>query len=323
MRASAHGARRAMPTSIDQVQLNFNAAGLVTLNLILGLVMFGVALDLTIEDFRRVVRSPKGPAIGLTAQFVLLPALTFLLTQALELQPSLALGMILVASCPGGNISNFITHLAKGSTALSIGMTAVSTALAIVMTPLNLSFWGSLDPATAAILHEVSLSPVEVLVTVLMILGVPLVLGMTVAAKLPRAAARMRGPFKVLSIVFFLGFVVIALQQNWSHFLVWIGLVMGLVALHNASALALGYGAARLLGCGSRDARAVSLEVGIQNSGFGLVLIFTFFGGLGGMAIIAAWWGVWHIIAGMSLATFWYLRDRRLAAARGAERSGD
>jgi bile acid:Na+ symporter, BASS family len=302
-----------MPT-IDEVQLNFNAAGLVTLNVILGLVMFGVALDLTLDDFKRVARTPKGPVIGLTAQFLLLPAATFALTQVLPVTPSIALGMILVASCPGGNISNFITHLAKGNTALSIGMTAFSTALAIVMTPLNLSFWGSLDPATAAILHEVSLSPFEVLMTVMTILGVPLVLGMTVAAKLPRAAARMRKPLKVLSIVFFLGFVVIALQQNWAHFVVWVGLVMGVVALHNGSALALGYGAARFLGCPGRDARAVSIEVGIQNSGFGLTLIFTFFGGLGGMAIVAAWWGVWHILAGMSLATFWYWRDRRAAA---------
>jgi BASS family bile acid:Na+ symporter len=216
-----------------------------------------------------------------------------------------------VASCPGGNISNFIAHIGGANTALSISMTAISTALAIIMTPLNLTFWGSLHPDTAAILTEVELDPVQVFLTVATILGVPLVAGMWLAAKRPAWAAKLRKPFRVLSIAFFAAFIVIALQKNWDHFMVFIGLVMWVVALHNATALSLGYAVARGLRCPGRDARAVSIEVGIQNSGFGLTLIFTFFGGLGGMAIIAAWWGVWHIIAGLSLAAFWYAIDRR------------
>jgi len=302
-------------SDVDALRLAFEPGTLITLNVVLGLVMFGVALDLSVDDFRRVARAPRGAGIGLAAQFVLLPAATWALTMVLDVRPSIALGMILVAACPGGNISNVITHLAGGNTALSIGMTAVSTAAAVVMTPLNITLWGSLNPHTAAILRDVHLDPVSLLVTIFTILGIPLVVGMTVAARRPAIAARIRRPMKALSLVFFAAIVLLALHANWDAFLTYVGVVMGVVALHNATALALGYGAARAAGLPGRDARAVSIEVGIQNSGLGLTLIFTFFGGLGGMALVAAWWGVWHILAGLGLAALWAVVDRRTAAA--------
>ncbi len=303
---------------VDALRLTFEPSTLITLNVVLGLVMFGVALDLRVEDFRAVARQPRGAAIGLIAQFVILPAATYALTRLLDPLPSIALGMILVAACPGGNISNIITHLAGGNTALSIGMTALSTTAAVVMTPLNLTFWGSLDPDTAAILREVSLQPVDLLLTIFTILGVPLVLGMALAAKRPVLAAALRRPMKVLSVLFFITIVALALIANWDHFLAYVGVVMGIVAVHNATALGLGFGAARLVGLPARDARAVSIEVGIQNSGLGLTLIFTFFAGLGGMALVTAWWGVWHIVAGLTLASAWSLLDRRAPATEAA-----
>jgi len=130
---------------VDQVRLNFNPQGLLVINIAIGLMMFGVALELKLEDFKRIILSPKAPVIGLVAQFMFLPALTFLLTLILRPQPSIALGMILVAACPGGNLSNIITYLAKGNCAVSISMTAVSTAAAVVMTPLNLALWGGVE----------------------------------------------------------------------------------------------------------------------------------------------------------------------------------
>jgi len=277
-----------------------------------------VALDLSLDDFRAVARAPKAAAIGLVAQFILLPAATWVLTMIVDPLPSIALGMILVAACPGGNISNIITHLAGGTTALSIGMTAISTAAAVVMTPFNITFWGRLNPHTAAILREVSLDPMDLVLTVFTILGVPLVLGMLVAAKRPAFAARIRKPMKAPSILFFVAIVALALQRNWDNFLTYVGVVMGVVALHNMVALGLGYASARAVGLGSQDARAVSIEVGIQNSGLGLTLIFTFFAGLGGMALVAAWWGVWHIVAGLTVAAIWTWVDRRAAAAAAA-----
>jgi BASS family bile acid:Na+ symporter len=293
---------------IDQLALNFSEGNLLLLNALIGLMMFGMALDLKVDDFKRIVRVPKAPAIGLAAQFILLPAFTFLLTLILRPTPSIALGMILVASCPGGNLSNIMTYLAGGNASLSVGMTAVSTAAAIIMTPLNLSIWGNLNPDTAPILRSVSLSPLDLFLTIVVILGIPLVLGMLTARRFPAIAERIRTPFKVFSVIVFIGFVGVALAGNWQNFLDYVGLVVFAVFLHNALALSLGYGAGRLAGLDPRDTRAVSIEVGLQNSALGLVLVFDFFDGLGGMAIITAWWGIWHIIAGLTVAYLWSRR---------------
>ena len=287
---------------VDQVRLNFNPQGLLVINIAIGLMMFGVALDLKLEDFKRIIISPKAPGIGLIAQFMLLPALTFLLTLILRPQPSIALGMILVAACPGGNLSNIITYLAKGNCAVSISMTAVSTAAAVIMTPLNLALWGGLNPDTAEILRKVSLSPVDVFTTIFLILGIPLLLGLTLSRIFPVLADKFRKPFKIFSLVFFMVIVCGALAANWSIFLKVVGLVMLIVLLHNALALNLGYWSGRLCRLDERDSRAVCIEVGIQNSALGLVLVFNFFEGLGGMAILVAWWGIWHIIAGLITA---------------------
>ena len=287
---------------VDQVRLNFNPQGLLVINIAIGLMMFGVALDLKLEDFKRIIISPKAPGIGLIAQFMLLPALTFLLTLILRPQPSIALGMILVAACPGGNLSNIITYLAKGNCAVSISMTAVSTAAAIIMTPLNLALWGGLNPDTAEILRKVSLSPVDVFTTIFLILGIPLILGLTLSRIFPVLADKFRKPFKIFSLVFFMVIVCGALAANWTIFLKVVGLVMLIVLLHNALALNLGYWSGRLCRLDERDSRAVCIEVGIQNSALGLVLVFNFFEGLGGMAILVAWWGIWHIIAGLITA---------------------
>jgi BASS family bile acid:Na+ symporter len=201
-----------------------------------------------------------------------------------------------------------MTYLARGNAALSVSMTAVSTAAAVVMTPLNIALWGGLNPATAPILRRVSLDPVDVFVTVFMILGIPLCAGMTLTRIFPSLADRIRKPFRVVSYLIFIGFVGAALGANWQIFLRVIGLVVVGVFVHNALALSLGFGAGRLLGLEPRDVRAVTIEVGIQNSALGLVLIFNFFDGLGGMAIVAAWWGIWHIIAGLSVALVWSRR---------------
>ncbi|MBW2630656.1 MAG: bile acid:sodium symporter family protein [Deltaproteobacteria bacterium] len=298
--------------TVDQIRLNFNAQGLLVVNMAIGLMMLGVALDLKLEDFKRVIVSPKAPGIELGAQFILLPVFTFLLVLLIRPQPSIALGMILVAACPGGNLSNIITYLAKGNCALSISMTAVSTAAAIVMTPLNLALWGSFYSPTAEILRRVSLSPMDVFITIFMILGIPLVIGLTLSRIFPTLADRVRRPFKIFTLVFFIAIVCGALAANWSIFLKVIGLVVIFVFIHNALALNLGYWSGRLFKLDEADSRAVCIEVGIQNSALGLVLVFNFFEGLGGMAILVAWWGIWHIIAGLITA---FIFNRRALPA--------
>ena len=296
------------PAAVDAIRLNFNPQSLMAINGAIGLMMLGMALDLKLADFKRVVVSPKAPVIGLAAQFVLLPAFTFLLTLILDVTPSMALGMILVAACPGGNLSNVITYLARGNAAVSVSMTAVSSAAAIVMTPFNLALWGGLNPLTAPILRKVSLSPVDVFITIFFILGIPLILGITLSRLFPRLADKVRRPFKAFSLVVFIGIVAGALAANWTYFIQVIGLVAFVVFIHNFLALNLGYWSGHLFGLPERDKRAVSIEVGIQNSALGLVLVFNFFDGLGGMAIVVAWWGTWHIISGLLAAGFFNLR---------------
>ena len=297
-----------MDSGIDQIRLAFNPASLMVLNIILGVLMFGVALDIKVADFRRIIKDPRGPLVGLGAQFFLMPAVTFLLTLILDPAPSVALGMILVAACPGGNISNFMTYLARGNAALSVGMTAVSSAAAIVMTPLNIAFWGGLNPKTAVVLRSIAIDPVDMFGMVLIILGVPLAAGMFIGAKYPGVTARVRKPLRIIGATIFVAFVVIGVRNNLEHFTGSLTPVFGAIILHNAMALSLGYGVARLMRLPAYDARAISIEVGIQNSGLGLVLIFNFFDGVGGMAVVAAGWGVWHIIAGLTISRIWAWR---------------
>lgn len=307
-RVLAEGAELVLAQGVDDIELSFDRGNLLVLNAIIGFIMFGVALEVALDDLRGIVRHPRAPLIGLAAQFLLLPGATYLLTQALDVTPSIALGMILVSCCPGGTVSNIITHLAKGNTGLSIGMTGVSTLAAAVLTPANFAFWGSRDPATDELLRSVAVSPTELAITIGLLLAVPVTAGVLVRARRPQLATRMHRPIRIVSVGFFLLFIVIAFAGNAEHFTALLGSVAVAVLLHNALALALGYGAGWAARLDERDRRATAIEVGIQNSALALVLIFSFFGGLGGMALVAAWWGIWHIVAGLTLAAFWSRR---------------
>lgn len=306
---------------IDLVRLNFNPQTLFLLNCVLGFVMFGVALELKAEDFKAALKTPRALVIGLIAHHLVFPAATFLLVLLLQPRPSIALGMILVSSCPAGNISNFLTHFARGNTALSVSISTASTLAAIVMTPLNIAFWGGLYGPAQPILRQVAVNPLEMFLHVFLLLGLPLAAGLLVSRRWPGFTALARKPMKYFSLLFFLLFVLAALGANWQYFVSYVGMVVGVVLVHNASALATGYGLGFLAGLPEPDRRAVSIECGIQNSGLGLILIFNFFDGLGGMAIVAAWWGIWHIVAGLSLATFWSRRPPRLQFLAAANQS--
>ncbi len=293
---------------IDQVQLSFNPQTLTLLNAVLGLVMFGVALELKVDDFKAALRTPRALALGLIGHHILFPAMTYVLVWILNPVPSIALGMILVSSCPAGHISNFLVHLSRGNTALSVSVSALSTVVALVMTPLNFTFWGTLHPVTSGLMRQVAMSPWEMLEVIVLLLGVPLVAGMWVARRYPDFALRIRKPMKILSMLVLVGFIVGALAANFRHFLDYIQYVLLVVFIHNLLALVSGYTLSAALRLPERDRRAITFEMGIQNSGLGLILIFNFFNGLGGMAIVTAWWGIWHIVAGLTLAMYWKRR---------------
>jgi bile acid:Na+ symporter, BASS family len=296
-------------TGIDAIRLNFSPESLMLLNAILAIVMFSIALDLKPSDFRALARTPKALLTGMASQFVVLPVLTYLMLLLSNPQPSIALGLILVAACPGGNISNFITHRAGGNAALSVSMTGIATVAAIVMTPFNVAFWGNLYEPTRAILKQTALDPVSIAITVFFMLILPLILGIVVNVRRPDLAARIRRTMQRISMAIFIGFIVLALAANWSFFLSYAGAVAGLVVVHNALALSGGYLTATVMKLSDYDRRAITIETGIQNSGLGLVLIFAFFGGLGGMAVAAAFWGVWHAVSGLALASIWSRRE--------------
>jgi bile acid:Na+ symporter, BASS family len=281
---------------------------LTVLNVLLAFMMFGVSLTLRLDDFRRIVRAPVAPAVGLVAQFVLLPAGTCLATYLLDIDPELALGMILVASCPGGTFSNVLTWLARGNVAVSVSMTAVSSLAASVLTPLNFALYGSLNPHTRDLMTDIDVDRVDLLLLVLLVLAVPMVLGSFLGTRFPAVAARSERPLRVVSMLIFLAFVAIAFGNNVDLFLDEFHTFFWLVACHNALALGLGYAMARSVRLPASDRRAVTLEVGIQNSGLGLVIGFTFFPELGGVLLIAAFWGVWHLVSGLVLAQWWARR---------------
>jgi BASS family bile acid:Na+ symporter len=290
---------------LDDVQINFDSNGLWVLNVALAIVMFGVALGISIDDFKRLLKQPKLVLVGVLSQFVLLPLLTFILIILIKPQPSIALGMMMVAACPGGNISNFMTHLAKGNTALSVSLTAFATFLAMFMTPLNFQLYGNLYEPTALILETVELDPLQLVKLVILILGIPLVLGMFLRFNNEKLATRLSKLLKPFSIVIFVAIVVIAFSNNIEVFNTYIHHVLLIGIGHNILAILLGLLVAKLFGLSFKNQKTLAIETGIQNSGLGLLLIFAFFNGLGGMAILAAFWGIWHIVSGLLLAFYW------------------
>lgn len=290
---------------LDQVKIHFDTSTLWIMNMALALVMFGVALGISVEDFKNLMKHPKLVGLGILSQFVLLPLVTFILVVLISPKPSIALGMMMVAACPGGNISNFMTHLAKGNTALSVSLTAFATFLAIVFTPFNFQFYGSLYAPTSSLLKAVELDPLELVKLVILILGVPLSLGMSLRVFNVVLAQKLSRLLKPISIVVFIVFIAVAFYHNLDIFKGYIHNVLWIGILHNIIAIGLGIGVAMLFKLSSKNLKTLAIETGIQNSGLGLLLIFTFFEGLGGMAIIAAFWGIWHIISGLLLATYW------------------
>mgnify|MGYP000636805297 FL=1 len=285
--------------------MQFSSENLLILNVILAFMMFGVSLSLTGEDFRRVLKRPDAPIVGLLAQFVLLPAATCLTTWFFEVDPEMALGMILVASCPGGSFSNIMTWLARANVAVSVSMTAISSLVAMVMTPFNFALYGWLNPHTRSMLTEIQLDSMNILILVVLVLGLPLLVGMMTGKLFPRFAAKAEKPMRVITLLVLLLFVGVAFSNNMDVFLATADRIVILVVLQNMLALGMGAFAGMLTGLPRQDRRAITMEVGIQNSGLGLAILFTFFPEASGMILIAAFWGVWHLVSGLLLAWWW------------------
>jgi bile acid:Na+ symporter, BASS family len=287
------------------IQVNFSPQNLLVLNGILAGMIFGVSMGLKREDLVRVLRRPRAPITGLIAQFLLLPAATGLFTWWFAVDPELALGMILVASCPGGTFSNIMTWLGRASVPVSISMTAVSSLAAIIMTPLNFTLYSYLNPYTRPMLRDISMDPAGLLALVVMVLAVPMLLGMAVGKRHPDWAERAEKPMRYVTLLVFVIFVFIAFNNNREAAVQYADKVLIFVALQNFAALLLGDLSSRLARLPQAERRAVTMEVGIQNSALGLSIIFTFFPHAGGMMLIAGFWSFWHLFIGLLLALYW------------------
>ena len=298
---------------LDHMRLNFSPTGLFALNVTIAFVMFGVALDIKFEHFKDIFYKPKSMIVGVISQFILLPAVTFLFILVLNPTPTVALGMILIAACPGGNISNFMSALAKGNLALSVSLTAIATLAASFMTPLNFALWGKFyinfynSSGAGDLLVPIKIEFMQMVQTVVVLLGIPVVLGLVFAQYLPQITNKIKKPIRKLSILVFIGFVIALLSANFQNFLSFVHLVFLIVLIHNGLALLAGYSFSSLMGLERVDRRTITIETGIQNSGLALVLMFNpkIFPPeleLGGMTIIAAWWGVWHILSGFGVS---------------------
>jgi BASS family bile acid:Na+ symporter len=302
---------------IDDVRIDFDATAISFMKIVIAMILFGVALDTKLEDFAAVLKRPIPILVGVVAQFLILPALTLLLTIVLDVRGSVALGMILVACCPPGNISNILTHRAGGDVALSVSMTAVSNVLTIFLLPINLAFWGGLSPAGDDILESVDLDPVKTFLEIALVIGVPFVAGLAITRLWPRVGARAHGIVEPVSFALLFVIIVGGFATNWDIFRSYITIVLLAVLLQNAMALGLGYGIARATRLPSRSRKAMTFEVGVRNTGLGLVLVFAYFDGLGGMALVAAWWGLYDILTGLVVATSWRRRTAGVQAPVG------
>jgi len=316
----------------EEVMRNLDAlnvtmsGGSTLLNIVLAFVMFGVALGIKPSTFVDIIKNPKSILTGISCQLVLLPALTLVLIMLFGhyISPMIALGMILVASCPGGNISNFITSLSRGNSELSVSLTAFNTAACVITTPLNFAFWGKMYLNYAGnhgigSLPELVIPLGDIFQSIFIIMGIPLVLGILCGQYLPKVTRILKKPLQYLSIIVFIAMVIIIFKGNFDVFMACIQYIFLIVLIHNLLALGIGFSTSTLLKLPYKDRRTITVETGIQNSGLGLILLLNpnifpetgAWANNGGMLVITAWWGVWHIISGLTLAFVWRLRGRK------------
>ena len=311
--------------NLDAINVTMNG-GSTLLNVVLALVMFGVALGIKPSTFVDIIRNPKSIITGIICQILLLPALTLCLIIACGdfISPMIALGMILVASCPGGNVSNFITSLSRGNSELSVSLTAFNTAACIFTTPINFAFWGKLylnfaSNHSIGELPELQIPFWEIFQSIVIIMGIPLILGILCGQYLPKVTKILKKPLQYLSIAVFIAMVIIIFVGNFDAFMKCIRYIFLVVFIHNLLALGIGFGSSTLLKLPYKDRRTLTIETGIQNSGLGLILLLNpnifpetgVWANNGGMLVITAWWGVWHIISGLTLAFLWKVRGRK------------
>ena len=262
----------------------------------LGIIMFGMGMTMTVDDFKGVLHSPKAVVIGVVAQFMLMPGLAYLLCQLFQLPPEIAIGVILVGCCPGGTASNVITYMAKGNTALSVACTSVSTILAPILTPAVFYLLAS---------QWIEINAMSMLGSILQVVLFPIILGLIVRSVLKQKVETYIQVMPLISVLAIVAIVAAIIAGSKTQILESGLLILAVVALHNGLGYLLGFGASRLFKLPYADSKAIAIEVGMQNSGLGVALAAVHFAASPITAVPSAIFSLWHNISGPALATYW------------------
>ncbi|MDN7240820.1 bile acid:sodium symporter family protein [Planococcus sp. N028] len=262
--------------------------------ILLGIVMFGMGLTLKPVDFKIVASKPLPVITGVCAQFIIMPLVAFALAYILQLPPELAAGLILLGCVPGGTASNVMVYLAKGNVALSVAMTSLSTLLAPIVTPLLLLLLAG---------QWMPVDPVAMFMSIIQVIIVPIALGLIISKFFPKAVEKSISVVPLISVIAILIIVSAVTAANAENVVSAGFVVFVAVFLHNGFGLLLGYFTAVMLGLNENDRRAISIEVGMQNSGLGVALATAHFSPLA--ALPSVWGAIWHNISGPILATIW------------------
>ncbi len=271
--------------------------------------MFSVALGLKISDFGFVRSHPRSILIGTLAQLLALPLMTLGLILILEPTPGIALGMIIVACCPGGNVSNLLTRIAHGDTAYSVSLTLVSTAFVGLFLPAAILFWSGLYGPTATLLDQIDINRVDFIITTTISLLGPLLLGLATVYRWPLIAERLNKILMPVAIAIVVILVTVGIFTNIDLIKKYLTTLYPLIIGFNAAAFLLGYIIGKLF-LSADKVRSLTFEVGIQNTGLGLIIVLAQFGGVGSAALVVGSWSIWHMIAGLILANLYRLFDR-------------
>ncbi|MDO8366711.1 MAG: bile acid:sodium symporter family protein [Saprospiraceae bacterium] len=290
---------------VDTLQLQFNPNQMIMLNMAMAFLMFSVALDIKFADFRKVVDFPQSVGVGLLSQYLVFPLLTLGIIAVFQPPVSVAMGMVLVSMCPSGNMTNFLVHFAKANVPLSVTLNAIIILSATFITPAGFLFWSKFIPDSEALRQSFELKFVDMALIIIELIVAPLLLGIWLHERKPELVERFRSWVQRISLLIFFVILVLALLGNSENLAQYLGFVFILVLVHNAVALSNGYLLGKIFRLPKLDRRTLAFEGGVHNTALGLLLIFKFFGGLGGMALIAAWWGIWDLVTGMALAWWW------------------
>lgn len=269
---------------------------------ILGIIMLGMGMTMTVDDFKGVLQSPKAVLIGVVAQFVVMPGLAYALCKLFNLPPEIAVGVILVGCCPGGTASNVITYMAKGNVALSVACTSVSTLLAPVLTPaifyLLASQWLKIDAAS-------------MFISILQVVLLPIVVGLILRTWLKRQVESYIQVMPLVSVIAIVAIVAAIIGGSKAAILQSGLLILAVVILHNGLGYLLGFTAARFFKLPYADSKAIAIEVGMQNSGLGVALAAVHFAASPITAVPSAIFSLWHNISGPALATYWATKHKQ------------